>query len=1248
MPVVPAIYVVLCLTCLAAHAAQAQQPVERDAPLRRETLRGRVVADSGGPPLPGAKVTVTMGPLQRRQSALADAAGEWAIVFDSSSGDYLIVVEATGWVPWRRRIARETPAGPGHVWRDSVLVLSTILARPTVTRLAAVRVEAPRARPERRAPSAGPDGPGVGAAEHDVEGVSAVVSPDAAGDPFALAATTPGVVSTASGVSVLGLDPAQTRTTLDGLAFIGGALPRDVRTTTKVSTSTYDPARGWFGGAEIAMQLAPAMPFSSMRSHLTLDASARTPGAIRTSNGRQPDGLQASLGGDGSFLMDGYTYTYGAQLSRRSAPSLSLLSASDGVLRATGAHPDSVARLGAILRDLDVPSGRAGEQQVGEGISLIGRVDRPPFDMRSFEVRRRTFGVTGFASWRRSSALGAEPFAMPSEGGDETAWSAGAQGTYSAYLGRRDWLLDLRTTAAAASERRTPYLDAPRGVVLLARADDAPAHDGSATLPAPGVAPVSFGGNSGLRGSAERYLWESQAELRVNVARHPKHRLTITGDARYDAVDHAPGADRAGTFVFASLDEVARGAPVMYSRDLGAASRRAGVWNGFLSTADSWRLNERLEIMLGVRAEARRFDRRLPLNGVVDERLGVRTDRVPDGVGVSPRLGFTWRYAPRAEGFQVGELGSIRASTSGVLRGGIGEFRDILLADGVAAAIGRSGLEGAESRLLCIGDAVPEVRWRDWTASGSAPTTCRAGAPSQFVEHAPSVLAFAPDYEAPRSWRANVGWSGLWKRLVYSIDGIVSLNRSQPSLTDENFAGVRHFLLPGEDRPIFVPLADIDAPSGVVSPVGARKTGSFGRVELRRSDLRSTSRRLTVALAPAHADLQRWFGTVAYSLGSARQEVREREVGMFEDPRARTWARGVYDVRHQWIVQAGYARRGLTASVFGRASSGRPFTPLIGRDVNGDGLANDRAFVHDPARARAAGDTALAAETERLLGTAPRRVRDCLAGSLSRAATVNACEGPWTATLNARIGAGDELTRLGRRVNVALHLTNVLGGVDRLLHGERLRGWGEAASPDPVLYDVRRFDAATRQFAYVLNPRFGRHRHAAFQRTPFRISLDVTIDLGRPMSEQQLDRWLRPGRAGHPGARLGVAELRRRYARTVPDPFAAVLGATDSLLLSPSQTAALEGDRQRYRQQVDSVWTRLATSFAALEDHYDVRAAHRLQEDATDAAWEIARVHAQRSLPGILTSAQRRLVPSQVERLLRAPPGMKARVYMGW
>jgi hypothetical protein len=318
---------------------------------------------------------------------------------------------------------------------------------------------------------------------------------------------------------------------------------------------------------------------------------------------------------------------------------------------------------------------------------------------------------------------------------------------------------------------------------------------------------------------------------------------------------------------------------------------------------------------------------------------------------------------------------------------------------------------------------------------------------------------------------------------------------------------------------------------------------------------------------------------------------------------------------------------------------------MVGGDVNGDGFVNDRAYVPSPAHAT---DPAVAQGMRSLLGSSPSAIRDCLTRQFDHPAAAQSCEGPWTATLNTRLGISGTGGRLSRRVDIGINLANPLGGLDQLLHGANgLRGWGTAAAPDPVLLTVNGWNAAAKRFQYSVNPRFGNTRPSTTTlRAPFRLTLDVSIDLGRPIEEQQVDRWLKPGRNGRGGLRADAQELKRRYERNVPDLYAIVLQQSDSLLLSRDQAEAIQKARAAYRVRIDSVWTDLASYLAALPDRYDAHEAYSRAQSAADGAWELTRVDIQHNMKTILNPVQLQLVPPVVKTLVNSTAPLHIRVFI--
>jgi hypothetical protein len=1235
-----------------AKSIRAQNPTplpqvrSPDSVVRPEVLLGRVLTDSGAPIL-GAQIIVTRGPDRLSQTTTTDGDGRWSIRFVEGTGDYLVYIAATGWKTFRKRVTRPTSALQSAGSADSLYVENASLEK-AVSQLQAVIIEANRATPNR--PVISPTStPKPGVAERWVDDFNGSLSPELAGDFAAEAATTPGIIPTPQGASALGLAANQTNATLSGLQFIGGGLPRDARAFTRVITSTYDPARGWFGGAQIAAELSPGSAFSLRRGHLTLDAPGlQATDATGLALGQRFQSIEASYGGEGGLADDRLSYNVGGQVVRRSQGAPSLLDSPSAALLAAGVSPDSAVRLLSLLTNAGVPvsppaTDSRWQAHTTDEISLVGRLGNPYYDYKKFEVVRHVAGVTGFANWRRSDGLGITPTTTPTRGGQVTSATAGIQGLYSAYVTERDWLLEVRSGLSESNEKQSPYLAIPGAQLLLGSG-----LEGANGLdPSLGVIPLAFGGNGLLQSNRRTWLWESLGSFAFYPPGRNRHQLALAADLRLDGLHDDPAADRFGTFFYQSLDDLAADRPASFNRTISVPSVSANVWNGFMSIGDEWQVAPALRVLYGLRAEGNVYGTRPLYNPALDDALGVRTDFVPDRLAVSPRFGFTWRRTAVDDGYTMGRFGNFRLPYASVVRGGIGEFRNMLGAPLVEEAASSTGLSGASQRLSCDGPAVPATAWRGWLSGAvPLPATCVAGAPANFADAAPSVLVLDHSYTAPKSWRANLALTGILSEVVYNIEGIYSLNLNQPGSMDANFSGVPRFYLSGENRPVYVSPSSIVPSTGVLSSAEARLSPAFASVNVQRSDLRSLSRQLAITLTPYGGNLHRWWGSASYVLGRTDQQAYGFDKGTFGDPRMREWARGDLDARHQFLFQGGIAIKSVTATLFGRISSGLPYTPLVGADINGDGAIDDRAFVYRPLAPTT--DSAVSAQMQALLAGASRSVRGCLNRSLGSVAPRNSCEGPWTASLNARIGVDGAALRLGDRTNVAINLTNPLGGLDQLLHGDQLRGWGQPSIPDPVLLQVRAFDPTTREFKYVVNPRFGNTSpRSALWRVPFRITLDISVDLARPLVQQQLDKWLTAGRRGRPGPRLSAADLAKRYARNTPDPYGAIMRQADSLLLTPIQIKELQDAEGAYRARTDSVWAGLADYLANLGDDYSMSDLTRRQNEVADVVWELARVDVQARMPTILTPIQIRLMPAQAGDLYYAKSNQKRR-YFFW
>ncbi|MFI5231708.1 MAG: carboxypeptidase-like regulatory domain-containing protein [Gemmatimonadales bacterium] len=1210
---------------------------------RPDIIRGRVTTDSAHAVV-DAQIIVTRAPDRAEYRSTTDSGGRYQIVVDSGTGDYLVHISVPAqptWPAFRKRVTRSSPT-------DTVFTVDALLRAPVAAaqQMTTVTVQARKPTPTR-----GSDqgiGPGVGASEQQAVGVSALLAPDLKGDINGTALTLPGVMPSGTGYSVLGVSPGQNGATLNGMAFGGASVPRAANTSTTFTTSTYDPSRGWFAGGQTQTTMQAGGLFSSRRAQLSVDAPALQAGdPVAAKIGNEFTKLIGSLGGDGMAVHDKVAYSYGLDVTHQSSALSTLASLDPEVLQSFGVSRDSVAKLLQLMNAAKIPVSAGGVPSAHESnsVSFISRLNSPEHDPNTFQQNPKSVGLILAGSRKQDDAMQLSPLSAPARGSQSTNTFGMVQGLFSKFV-TKDVLQDLRSSISWNEQDGSPYLLLPSANVRV-----------GSTLPdgTSGIQSLLFGGSSPAS-TSKTVTWETQSETKFYMPGSPKHRLKVNADLRYDATSTVPNTNSDGTFSYNSLSDLAANTPVSFTRSLNDPTRNGAEWNGYASMSDWYRASPALQLLYGVRLEGNDFSERPPYNAAVDAAFGTRTDFAPNTVGLSPRLGFNWQYTKKpngangAMGMMVNQLGQFVFPQVGMISGGVGEFRSMMSPSLLSNASVNTGLPNGFRQLSCIGSAIPAPDWNAYLTSSSAiPSDCAGGTPSASLrDTAPAVQLFDRGYNAPRSWRGNLKWTASHGKLLWTVEGLASYNVNQSGITDLNFSNVPRFTLSDEGRPVYVQPSSIVASSGAASPLDARGNQAFGSVISNRSDLRSQAQQLVVTLSP---DLNGpaqgpFFASVAYTLSNIRELQRGFDGSTFGSPEDRAWSRSGLDVRHMFTIQTGVDSRYAAVTLVASIRSGSPFTPMVGGDVNGDGLANDRAFIFNPATAA---DPQLAADTRALLANATPAVRRCLTSQFGSGAARNSCEGPWTADLRAAVSLNTyALGGVWRKFdNVSLYISNPLGGLDQLLHGNKLQGWGNPAYPNSTLYYVRGFDATNQRFLYTVNPRFGDTRAAnnAFTQVPFRVTLYVTMRYGPSQGAQQLDRWIRPGRDGTPGPKMSAADLKRRYARNVPDPYRDVLQQSDSLLLTTDQVRAVTELQKSFAVRIDSVWADLADWLAALPDDYNLKTTLARQEATIDAAWEMARVDVHVNLPKVLSPIQLRLLPGWSASFYNSPTLKGVRVF---
>ena len=1184
---------VLVINAAAMEAASGQG--------RAETIEGLVRSDSGAVVV-GALVNLTMAPNRELFTASTDSTGQFRIVVPNGTGDYLIHISALGHESFRKRLTR---SGNESIFR----VEATLPTK--VQELATVQVNAPADRPS-RGPTFQDE---TGGAERITDGANANIAPGDRGNLNLAAGSMPGITMTPGGPSVLGLDPSQNQLTMNGLSFGGSSLPREARMRTRVYTSSYDPSRGGFSGAQVDAELEPGGEFSTVNLRIIADPALRYGQATLPYAAEPQTRIDLSAGGTGEFVRDKWYYNHAVQVTHGFAPVTTFENANGDLLTSSGLAADSAARLAQVLSNLGLPLSDRRTHRKNNDVVLLSRIDYKPFETFANYQGKTSWGVLGYANFSRSDDVESSPLSTASRAGETTNIAGMVQALHSAYWGR-DYLTETRSALTLTNNDARPGPVFPEGRVHMSSAGNA----GEA------LSTVLFGGSGARHREETAWSWETTTETMFYQRQRSAHRIKLHASSRFEGFRVSSPENGRGAYDYPSIAALEANAPASYSRSLFSDERRAGGWNGALAVGDLWTQSRKLTLLYGLRVEADNYT--VGRNEMGDDRVfGASTRHAPSSLELSPRAGFTWiRTGVQRSGSIQSQMATVYYGPRGVLRGGAGRFRSRLPASVFGSATGAGDVNDTDD-LTCIGAAVPIPDWNQLL--NESPTECLSGSPT-LGRRASAIELFDRNYRAPSSWRGNLSWSSVVRGLDYTVEGIYSLNVNQPGRLDLNFSGAPQGSIESETgRPLFAGSASIVESTGAVSPAASRTDGTFSNVISNVSDLRSTSRQLLVSVTPTRIRTSgRLFVRGSYVRSWMRAQSRGFDDITQGDPRTREWARGELNSRHNFTFELGHSWRWASISGYARVSSGLPYTPRVSGDVNGDGVSfNDAAFVFDPDGAESL-VTASAMRT--LLTNAPDRARRCLERQLGKIASRNSCEGPWSTTTSVVVNAGYELMQkvLGNTpgATASIYFRNPAGGLDRLFHGSNLRGWGSPAVTDPVLLRARSFDPSRSEFAYDVNARFGKRvTSRGGLNAPFGVTLEFSVPLSKPMGQQQLDRWLKPGRGGK-GTKMTADALKRRYAATVPNFYRGIIQFSDSLLLVPAQVTALEKEQLVYRARMDSLWSELVVKLIALPDRYDTRLALTMQEKATDDAWELTRLAARR-LPEILSPIQIGLLP---------------------
>lgn len=1174
----------------------------RDLAAQTDVIRGKVIGPDSAA-LPGVQVSVTSISGNVTRTARTDTKGNFSISFPNGDGDYMVSFSAMGFAAKRFEVKRTVD--------QEFLVADAKLARAAVT-LDAMTVQQARNKPNRN-----------DALATDISGserglTSGLLGADQAGDLAAMAGSLPGFTyipganGDPGGFSVFGLDPSQNLTTLNGLPFSGNNLPRDAGAASSVQTSPYDVASGGFSGGNISIRarsgnnfIRRSMSFVGQAPSATwTDAAGRASGAAQT---------YGSFGGalSGPISFNKAYYFTSVQFDNTTNDLQSLLTTDATALRAAGMDPTLAD---SALRSLPTGMPRfagASDTHLNRSGRLFGSFDITPPTSNTGTA----YNITYNGSFAKNTPSLISALDLPAHGGEQSNWSLGVSGRHNAYFGF-GILTETSVGTSASGNELTPFLDLPSGSVRVS------SNLGGGS---PVVRTINFGGNQ-IR-STNNSLQQSFRNTLSWFSSNNKHRLKMTTELNYSHSSSSVFSNEFGTFSYQSLADLASNTPSSYSRQLNSRDATIGNLTAGWSLGDSYRPNQDLQVQYGVRVDGNHFMNVPSANPQVEALFGERNQNVPTPVLFSPRVGFTKTLgtAPDVVAFD----GQFRAPRA-VLSGGAGVFQNFANTGQLSQVLTNTGLPGGIQQLQCVGTATPTANWTTYEQfADSVPSVCANGAgASTFTSTAPNVSLFAKNYIAPRSLRGNLAYRApiFGGRFMASINNQVNYSPNQTNAYDLNFRPSSNQFTLGDEggRKVFVDPAIINQSSGLISATGSRGTTSFNQVNEIRSDLRSFGELAQISVTPYNWNFN-WRWSLNYTYADNREQTRGF-TSTAGDPRDVEWSRSGFDTRHTLGYTFGYLFFGvLNFSWNQQFISGAPFTPMVSGDVNGDGRSfNDRAFVFTPATAA---DPAVASGMQSLLANGSKAAKECLSSQLGALAGRNTCEGPWTSRASLNFSFDPVKTHMPQRLRFNFQLLNPLAAFDLALHGENsLHGWGQTPSPDQTLLFLRGFDATNKRFIYDVNQRFGSTSlQNTLSRTPVKLSLTMSYDVGPTLERQSLSQQLDRGRSML-GAKLTEQMFKSMYSSgPVPNPLGQILRQADTLELTRVQADSLAALNRWYTIRLDSIWTPIGKYLGDLPDHYDQSLAYDRYLEGRRASIDL--------LIKIVPTVKSLLTPAQIRKL---------------
>lgn len=572
--------------------------------------------------------------------------------------------------------------------------------------------------------------------------------------------------------------------------------------------------------------------------------------------------------------------------------------------------------------------------------------------------------------------------------------------------------------------------------------------------------------NTTIQLGGQRYLpetFKSNVFQLVNNLYHTRGRINYTfgADVLLNNLSSLATSEFNGRFYFTGLDNFENLTPYRYAREVATTDPnvKQNVLGSGVYAQGQIRLNDGMELTLGVRGDYTAYLNKPNFNQVVFDDLGLTTDKSASGFQIQPRAQFIWDIGQRQT--DIIKIGG------GIFGSALNNYSDV------------NNLQFDGTKIYAIDIQGQNVPIPDFNAYRANP----ASAPGVELFDLPGVSPVttinmnSEDIKVPTVYKGNLSYNRLFgDRVRLGANFIASFARNNYMYIDRNIVDEPFFRLANEaNRGVYVPAASINPNNGATDWTQGRKTDRIGRVLELVSEgsidtytvvLDGTFRYFRDGQLTASYTWNDTYDNTSYNGNVANSATLFQMV--VDDPR---------DLSRMSYSNAQYRNKvvvyGTLPSIYGvnvgfrySGIGGTRYSLRVSGNVNGDFVnSNDLAFVFDPSNPTTPAAVAEAMQT--VLNNSDNLARNCIAKYAGSIAERNGCENDFFGTWDVRVAKRFNFPSLG---TTGFELSFDLFNVANLLN----RDWGTTKLlGDQNLQTIRSFDRNTNQYVYSVNTNVG-------------------------------------------------------------------------------------------------------------------------------------------------------------------------------